>query len=136
MNDARLMRLREPVGQAPLQGHDVFGAESGIGFEILGKRWSVDIFHCEIWTAEPRGDREDVVSNDRIMGEMIEDARFLAEEVEDQLILGIFGQHDLDRHRIAGLDIVTFENLAHSADADQRIDLVDVVELRAGRNTR
>jgi hypothetical protein len=135
VDDARFVRPLKAIGKAPLQGDDIDGGGEG-GLEVFGKRRSVHIFHGQVGPADLGCDREHVVSHDRVMSEVKQNPGFLAEQLQNQLILGEFRKDDLDGERIAGLDVVALEHLAHAADADQRIDLVNAIELRTGRHAR
>lgn len=57
--------------------------------------------------------------------------RFAPEQGEHRFVAGEVGADHLDRHGIASLDGAALVDLAHAADRDQALDLVDAVELRA-----
>ena len=79
---------------------------------------------------------EDVVAHDRVVRQMVEDRRFLAEQRQDGLVARELRQHDLDRDLIAGLDVVAAIDLAHAAGRDALVELVDAAELRADGRVR
>ena len=70
-----------------------------------------------------------MVTHDGVMRQVIEDRRFLAEQRKDGLVAGEFGQHDLDRDMIAGLDVVATIDFAHAAGCDPLVEFVDGAEL-------
>ena len=102
----------------------------------LGQRLAVDVLHREIGRAEIGIDREHVVADDRLVVEVVQRRRFLAEQRERGLVLRHLRADRLDRDRIAGLDGAALVDLAHAADRDQTLDLVDAVEPRAGADAR
>jgi len=63
------------------------------------------------------------------MGKMVENSRFLAEQFKDHFIARKFGKNDFDCDRIARLNIMSLEDFAHSANADERVNSICLVEL-------
>src|SRR5690606_36344789 len=59
------------------------------------------------------------------------DRGFLAKQRQSGLVVGEFRQDDLDRHGVAGLDVVAAIDFAHAAGGDARIEFVDAAQLRA-----
>ncbi len=125
------MRRAQAGRDAGHQPAHRLGLHRSLGDEV-GQRDAVDILHRQIGAADRRVDGEDVVADDGIVGEVGEDGRFLAEQRQHGLVAGELRQHDLDRHRIVGLDVVAAIDLAHAAEGDVLVDLEDAVELGAG----
>ncbi len=131
MDDARLVRRPEAAREAPPQDLDGVVVERPAS-ESIGEGFAGDVLHGEVGQAELAIDGEDVVAHDRAVMHGVQRGRLLAEQGERQGVLRELRSHDLDGNRIAGLDHVPAENLAHPADSDRRIDFVEIVEPRPG----
>ncbi len=99
------MGFLQAVGDAPTQLIPVRQRQRP-RLKPLAKRWAFDKVHGEKGPPRPLVHGEQIVAGDGVMGEMLDEARFLAEQRENLLPRRIHGKHHLDRDRIAGLDVV------------------------------
>ena len=96
VDDAALVRHMQAGGD-PLEqrSHRLVGER--LAPDDFGERLPFDEFHREIGAAQRRLDREDVVSNDRLVLQIVQRRGFAAEQRERGIVSGEVGQQHLDR---------------------------------------
>ena len=130
MDDAEPVRGMQAGSDALAQDVGFLDAEWPL-LDALGEWLAVDEFHRQIGRLAHRIDRKDVVADDGLVIEVVQRRRLAPEQGEHGVVAGHVGADHLDRHGVAGLDRAALVDLAHAADGDQALDLVDAVELRA-----
>ncbi|MNL41114.1 hypothetical protein D3C87_1635080 [compost metagenome] len=130
MDDAEAMRGMEAGRDALAQDVGFLDRQRPF-LDALRQRLAVDEFHRQIGRLRRRIDGEDVVADDGLVIEVVQGRRLAPEQRDHRFVAGHVGADHLDRHGVAGLHGAALVDLAHAADADQALDLVDAVQSRA-----
>ncbi len=131
VDDAEIMGLLQARGHPAHHRLHVLERHLALGGVVVGQRGALDELHHQAGALDARIDREQHVAHDRVVVQPAQHRGLFLEEVQDLLVMGQGGEHDLDRHRLLGVDVEPAIDLAHAAGGDVLGDLEGAHDLRA-----